>query len=108
MSLNNNPWCLYLLRCADNSIYTGISINVEARVKKHNLGKGASFTSGRRPVSLIYQEEHPDQSSARRREEQIKNWGKADSIILATAKTHNAKVVTGDEQFRTLNSVMIR
>jgi len=76
MSLNKNPWFLYLLRCADNSIYTGISINVEARVKKHNLGKGASYTSGRRPVFLIYQEKHPDQSTAMHRERQIKNWGR--------------------------------
>ena len=76
MSLNKSPWFLYLLRCADDSIYTGISINVEARVKKHNLGKGASYTSGRRPVILLYQEKHPDQSTAMHRERQIKNWGR--------------------------------
>ena len=69
-------WFVYLLRCSDDSIYTGISNDVETRVKKHNLGRGAVFTLGRRPVTLIYKEEHPDQSSAMRRERQIKSWGR--------------------------------
>src|SRR4030067_591725 len=68
MSNGKNFWCLYLLRCADGSIYTGISNDVDARVREHNQGKGAKYTAQRRPVFLIYQEQHPDQSSVRRRE----------------------------------------
>ena len=64
------------MRCHDKSIYTGITDNVEERVKEHNEGKGANYTSERRPVSLVYQEEFPDKFAARRREEQIKNWGR--------------------------------
>ncbi len=81
---NSEPWFVYILRCSDNSFYTGISIDVEARVKKHNLGLGAVFTAGRRPVTLIYREEHPDQSSAMRREREIKSWGrrKKEKLIL--------------------------
>ncbi len=76
-------WYLYMLRCSDGSIYTGITNNVESRVKEHNQGYGAEYTEQRRPVSLIYQETHPDQSSARRREEQIKRWGRKKKENLA-------------------------
>lgn len=83
MPQNKEPWFVYLLRCSDNSIYTGISIDVEARVKKHNLGRGAMFTSGRRPVTLMFKEEHPDQASAMRRERQIKTWDKRKKELLS-------------------------
>jgi predicted GIY-YIG superfamily endonuclease len=76
-------WCVYMLRCADGSIYTGISNNVEERVKEHNTGRGAKYTRQRRPLILIYQEEQPDQSTARQREEQIKRWGKEKKENLA-------------------------
>ena len=84
MSDDKNFWYLYLLRCADGSIYTGISNDVEVRVREHNQGKGAKYTAQRRPVFLIYQEQHPDQSSARRREEQIKPWRreKKENLVL--------------------------
>jgi len=76
-------WYVYLLRCADGSIYTGITTDVNARVKKHNQGKGAAYTSGRRPVAVIYQEQCPDQGSALRREGQIKRWRKQKKEDLA-------------------------
>jgi len=83
MSDDKNFWYLYLLRCADGSIYTGISNDVEVRVREHNQGKGAKYTAQRRPVFLIYQERHPDLSSARRREEQIKPWRREKKENLA-------------------------
>ncbi len=83
MSAGKNFWYLYLLRCADGSVYTGITNNVESRVKEHIQGIGADYTAQRRPVFLIYQERHPDQSSARRREEQIKRWGRKKKENLA-------------------------
>jgi predicted GIY-YIG superfamily endonuclease len=76
MANDKGFWYLYLLRCWDGSIYTGITNDVEARVREHNQGSGAEYTAQRRPVILIYQEQHPDQNSARRREEQIKRWGR--------------------------------
>jgi len=78
-------WSVYLLRCADGSIYTGISKDVSARVEKHNQGKGAAYTAQRRPVALIYQEPHPDQGSALRREGQIKRWRKRQKEALASS-----------------------
>lgn len=68
------PWYVYIVRCRDGSLYTGISDNVSKRIEKHNSGKGAKYTAQRRPVTLLFQETHPDQGSARRREEQIKRW----------------------------------
>ena len=83
MSANSSSWFVYMLRCSDGSIYTGVSNDVSARVEKHNQGKGAVYTSGRRPVCLIYQEQYPDRSSALRRENEIKRWGKKRKEDLA-------------------------
>ncbi len=83
MSSRKDFWYLYLLRRADGSIYTGITNDIESRVKEHNQGSGAEYTAQRRPVRLLYQEKHPDQSSARKREEQIKRWGRRKKGKLA-------------------------
>jgi predicted GIY-YIG superfamily endonuclease len=77
------PWHVYLVRCSDGSIYTGISDNVEARIQKHNTGRGAKYTAQRRPVSLLYSEKLADQGSAMRREAQIKKWKRAQKLALA-------------------------
>lgn len=77
------PWYVYMLKCKDGSIYTGISNDVEDRLKEHNSGQGGEYTSTKRPVKLIFQEEHPDKTSARKREEQIKNWGRAKKEALS-------------------------
>jgi len=66
------PWHVYMVRCADGSLYTGIAADVDARVARHNAGKGARYTRGRRPVQLVYQEAQPDKGAALRREAAIK------------------------------------
>ncbi len=76
MTETNQNWHLYLVRCADDTIYTGISIDVEARVTKHNSGRGAKYTSTRLPVRLIYSESKPDRISAMKREVQVKRWSR--------------------------------
>jgi putative endonuclease len=76
MAITSKPWYVYLVRCCDGSIYTGISDDVEARIRKHNSGKGAKYTAQRRPVSLLYSELHPDQGTAMKRESQVKRWRK--------------------------------
>lgn len=77
-------WYLYMLRCADDTIYTGISIDVQARIDKHNSGRGAKYTSTRLPVRLIYYESQPDQSSAMKREVEVKKWGRKRKENLAS------------------------
>ena len=75
-------WFCYMVRCADGSLYTGIATDVEDRVKEHNSGSGARYTSGRHPVTLVWSEEHPSESSVRSREAQIKRWRKAKKEFL--------------------------
>jgi putative endonuclease len=83
MSKKKDAWSLYLVRCSDDSIYTGISKNVDARIERHNQGKGARFTAARRPVVLIYQEKHKNRISAMKREIEIKRWPKTKKEKLA-------------------------
>jgi len=64
---------LYILECADSTLYTGITTDLERRINEHNSSKkGAKYTVARRPVKLIYSERYNDKSSAMRREYQIK------------------------------------
>jgi len=64
---------VYIVKCADNTFYTGIATELERRIEEHNgSDKGAKYTRVRRPVSLVYSEEHPDRSSASKREYEIK------------------------------------
>ena len=66
------PYYLYILRCGDNSLYTGITTDVARRLAAHQSGKGAKYTRGRGPLTLVYQEELPDKPSALRRELAVK------------------------------------
>ena len=65
-------WFVYLLRCADGTLYAGSTTDVEARSRAHNAGRGARYTSGRRPVAVVYREECGSRSAALRREHALK------------------------------------
>ena len=67
-----NNWKVYMLRCCDGSLYTGITTDTDRRVAEHNSGKGAKYTRSKRPVELVYQEDCEDHSHALRRELEIK------------------------------------
>ena len=67
-----NTWKLYMLRCVDGSLYTGITTDVDKRITAHNAGKGAKYTRSRRPVELVYSENCEDHSVALKRELEIK------------------------------------
>lgn len=67
-----NTWKLYILRCGDGTLYTGIATDVEKRLEAHRSGKGAKYTRGRGPLELVYQEECGDHSAALRRELAVK------------------------------------
>lgn len=66
------PFYCYILECADGTFYTGWTTDPPRREKQHNAGKGARYTSTRRPVKLVYTEEQPDKISALKRELAIK------------------------------------
>ena len=63
---------VYMVRCADGTLYTGWTTDVARRIAQHNAGRGARYTRMRRPVALVYREEAPDRSTAMRREVAIK------------------------------------
>ncbi len=63
---------IYILKCADNSFYTGWTVDLEKRLKTHNEGKGSKYTRGKRPVVLIYSESFSHRNDAMKREYQIK------------------------------------
>lgn len=77
-------WFVYIVRCADGSLYTGIARDVERRVSEHNreTGSGARYTRTRRPVQLVYSEVWETRAEAARREYQIKQLSKHDKEVL--------------------------
>ena len=70
-------WHVYILRCADRSLYTGVATDVAARLSVHNAGKGAKYTRGRLPVKLVYQEAADGRGAALKRELAIKRLPRA-------------------------------
>jgi predicted GIY-YIG superfamily endonuclease len=75
---------VYILRCADTSLYVGLTNDVAARLARHNEGRGSVYTAARRPVSLVYSESHATRAAARQRERQIKRWTRAKKDALIT------------------------
>ncbi len=75
-------WVVYILRCKDDTLYTGITDDLHKRLKAHNDGKGAKYTRGRSPLELCYSEFCPDKSTALRREIAIKRLTRQEKIIL--------------------------
>ena len=75
-------WFVYILRCSDSSLYTGVATDVDARVAQHNAGRGARYTRGRTPVELVYCERAADKSAALRREIAIKRLKRCDKRRL--------------------------
>ena len=75
-------WHTYIIKCNDDSLYTGITIDLEKRLAAHNAGKGAKYTASRRPVLLVYCEEAANRSEASKRENTIKNLNRNDKLAL--------------------------
>jgi putative endonuclease len=73
---------VYIVRCADGSLYTGYARDPHSRVKVHNAGRGARYTSGRRPVRLIYSERFESVGEALRREHALKRRSRAQKLAL--------------------------
>lgn len=75
-------WYLYILRCKDGSLYTGITTDVEKRLAAHRSGKGAKYTRGRGPLELVYRETCAGHSEALKRELQIKRMPREKKLLL--------------------------
>jgi putative endonuclease len=77
------PWTVYLARCWDGTLYTGITTDPERRLAEHNSGGGAAYTRSRLPVALVYEEQAVNRSCALRREHAIKQLARAEKEALA-------------------------
>ncbi|PHS37273.1 MAG: endonuclease [Robiginitomaculum sp.] len=80
--MNEKQWLVYILRCGDGSLYTGITNDLAGRIEKHQSGKGAKYTKSRGPLKLVYQETLPDRSTATKREMQIKALTRQEKLAL--------------------------
>jgi putative endonuclease len=79
-------WVCYLLRCADNTLYCGITNDLQKRLAAHNAGEGAKYTRGRLPVQVVYSESCADKSAALKRELQIKRLSRSAKQALGEQK----------------------
>ncbi|WP_055079225.1 GIY-YIG nuclease family protein [Lagierella massiliensis] len=80
---------VYILKCSDETLYTGWTTDLKKRIKTHNSGKGAKYTRGRTPVKLMYYEEYEDKLIAQRREREIKKLTRDEKIQLIKEKNQN-------------------
>ena len=76
------PWTVYMLRCADGSLYTGIAVDADKRAAAHNAGRGAKYTRARRPVAVVYREGAENRSQASQREWAIKRLTRRQKLQL--------------------------
>lgn len=76
-------WTVYIIRCSDGSLYTGVTTDLERRFREHRVGpRGARYFSGRQPVEVVYREDGHDRSSACRREALIKRLSRGEKLEL--------------------------
>jgi len=80
------PWYLYVVKCSDQTLYTGITTDIPRRVKEHNTKKGAFYTQNKTPVKLVYREDLPSRSAALRREAEIKRLTRKEKLELIERK----------------------
>jgi predicted GIY-YIG superfamily endonuclease len=79
---SSDPWFVYILRCVDGSLYTGITKDVKRRCHQHNDGTASRYSRSRRPTKLVWQEAHPGRSSALKREAAIKAMTRREKLAL--------------------------
>ena len=79
-------WIVYILQCADGTLYTGITNDLERRMAEHEAGRGAKYTKGRGPHQLVYQEICQDRGVASKREIEIKSLDRKEKLLLVSTK----------------------
>ena len=81
-----SDWIVYILKCADQTLYTGITNNLDHRINEHKNGTGTKYTRGRAPFRLIYSEIYSSRSQASKREVEIKSFDRARKPRLADSE----------------------
>ncbi|MDO5715032.1 MAG: GIY-YIG nuclease family protein [Tissierellia bacterium] len=92
----NKLFYVYILECADTSLYTGYTVDIRKRVALHNKGKGAKYTRGRRPVKLVYSTSFPTKSQAMQAEYWIKQLSAQEKRLLIQGKFPLKKIIPSD------------
>lgn len=80
---------VYIVRCADGTLYTGYAVNPKARAEKHNAGRGAKYTASRRPVTLVYSQWFKTVGAALKREYAMKQWTRAEKEALVARRVRS-------------------
>ena len=80
-------WHVYIILCSDNSLYTGITTDIERRLRQHAQGRGAKYFRGRQPMQVVFLESGHSRSTAGRREAEIKRLKHADKHLLVSSDT---------------------
>jgi putative endonuclease len=80
---------VYILRCSDDSLYTGWTTNLERRLSEHNAGRGGRYTRMHKPVEMVFTEEHLTRSAAMQREAAIKRWNRSRKLALIESYQNN-------------------
>jgi predicted GIY-YIG superfamily endonuclease len=80
-------WFVYIVQCADGTLYTGATPDIDKRIAAHNAGTGAKYTSRRLPVQLLFSEACVDRSAALKREHALKKFTRAEKFALITTAT---------------------
>lgn len=81
--MTDKNWFVYILECSDNTLYTGITNDLQNRLEQHNHGKAAArYTRARRPVKLVYTEQQASRGDATRREMEIKKLSRDEKLLL--------------------------
>lgn len=80
--MNEMKWHVYIVECSDGSLYTGVAVDIDARIAQHNSGAGAKYTRSRLPVTMVYTETATDKSAALQREYAIKRLKRSDKMLL--------------------------
>lgn len=83
-------WYLYILRCGDDTLYTGITTDIDRRLEAHSQGRGAKYTRGRGPLEIVYREVCGSHSQALRRELEIKALSRREKLALLGQKETKA------------------
>lgn len=93
-------WYVYIVRCADASLYTGVTLDLERRIAMHNAGTASRYTRGRRPVRVVHCEQHPTRGAALRRELAIKALSRREKDALIRKALAVAAMVAGLRDIR--------
>ena len=89
-----NNWLVYMIHCSDNSLYTGITTDIEKRFARHKNKKGAKYFFGREPKEIVFLEKGHNRSSAGKREYELKHYSRLEKLaLIKQSELYSKKIV---------------